>query len=126
MRIDIVPANPGFHVLTPRIDVENDWQVSAIDSEPILAWRIETSALHTGGISSSAFPVCAIFDEGLPDCEIYAIEWPDGRISSEPFRWNNREELLAHWQRDPVGLFREARAYARRVAQEAKARQVKQ
>jgi hypothetical protein len=124
-----VPANPGFHVLTPTIDVENDWQVLAVDSEPaVLAWRVETAPLTEGGISSSAFPVCMLFDRRLPQSEIFAIEWPDGRIRStqSPFRWKNGEELLAHWQQDPLGLFREPRAYARRIAQEVKAGQTKQ
>jgi len=126
MRIDVVQANPGFKVLTPVIDVENDFEVRAVDSEPVLAWRIETAPLREGGISSSAFPVCAFFDAGLPQCQIFAIEWPDGRIRSGPFCWNDREELLAHWREDPLGLFREQKAHAARVAQEAKAGQTKQ
>jgi len=110
-QINIVPASPGFHVLTPVIDFQNDFHVKAVDSEPVLAWRIETDALAVGGLSSSAVPVCVHFDESLPQCEIFAIEWPSGEIRDRAiFRFRSREELLAHWQDDPCGVSRDWKA----------------
>lgn len=89
----VIPATPGFFVLSKYEDTDGSWQVAR---NPVIAWGISEWCSEYGSKDYfyNAWPIS--IDSGQDDVWKTALLCPDGRVMvQDDVAWDSVDEYIA-------------------------------
>jgi hypothetical protein len=111
--IHVIPALPGFKLLSPLVSGDK-YDIVGICRQPIIAWRIETDVVKETGtegirVRSFCYPITSDRSVNADSSTDWAVEYPDGQCDV-PFYCTCKDaaDLLEFWQEEQAKRRRNA------------------